>query len=149
MPAPRAIEDALRDTGLLAGRCLLVFIFLHEGWSLIGSYAGAAAYMQKSGVPSLLLPAVIALQLGGGLLIAAGVMTRFAALLFAAFCVLTAVLFHWQFADRNQVLHLQKDLAIAGGFLVLACCGPGNWSLSRYLGLYHARQAKDRIDPLP
>ena len=46
--------------------CLLVFIFLHEGWSIIGNYAGAAAYMQKSGVPSLLLPAVIALQLGGG-----------------------------------------------------------------------------------
>jgi len=97
----------------------------------------------------LLLPAVIALQLGGGLLVAAGVTTRSAALLFAAFCVLTALLFHWQFADRNQVLHFQKDLAIAGGFLVLACCGPGNWSLGRYLGLYHARQAKDRIDPLP
>jgi putative oxidoreductase len=84
-------------------------------------------------VPSLLLPLVIALQLGGGALIAAGIMTRFAALPFAAFCVLTAILFHWQFADRNQLLHFQKDLAIAGGFLVLACCGPGNWSIGRYL----------------
>ena len=130
---PRAAEDTLRDAGLLAGRCLLVFIFLHEGFSLIGSYAGAAAYMQKSGVPPLMLPAVIALQLGGGMLVAAGIMTRFAALAFAAFCVLTAILFHWQLADRNQVLHLQKDLAIAGGFLVLACCGPGSWSIGRYL----------------
>ena len=60
-------------------------------------------------------------------------MTRFAALAFAAFCVLTAILFHWQFADRNQLLHFQKDLAIAGGFLVFACCGPGNWSIGRYL----------------
>jgi putative oxidoreductase len=130
---PRVVEGGLRDAGLLAGRLLLVFIFLHEGLSLLGNYAGAAAYMQKSGVPALLLPAVIALQLGGGALIAAGVMTRVAALSFAAFCVLTAILFHWQLADRNQVLHLQKDLAIAGGFLVLACCGPGNWSLGRYL----------------
>ena len=130
---PRAAEDTLRDAGLLAGRCLLVFIFLHEGFSLIGSYAGAAAYMQKSGVPPLMLPAVIALQLGGGMLIAAGILTRFAALAFAAFCVLTAILFHWQLADRNQVLHLQKDLAIAGGFLVLACCGPGSWSIGRHL----------------
>lgn len=127
----RTVEDALRDAGLLAGRCLLVFIFLHEGVGLLGNYAGAAAYMQKSGVPALLLPAVIALQLGGGMLIAAGIMTRLSALSFAAFCVLTAILFHWQLADRNQVLHLQKDLAIAGGFLVLACCGPGNWSLGR------------------
>ena len=85
---------------------------------MLGYYAGAAAYMQKSGVPSWLLPVVIALQLGGGVLIAAGIMTRFAALAFAVFCVLTAILFHWQFADRNQLLHFQKDLAIAGGFLV-------------------------------
>jgi putative oxidoreductase len=131
---PRVVEGGLRDAGLLAGRLLLVFIFLHESLSLLGNYAGAAAYMQKSGVPALLLPAVIALQLGGGALIAAGVMTRVAALSFAAFCVLTAILFHWQLADRNQLLHLQKDLAIAGGFLVLACCGPGDWSLGRYLG---------------
>lgn len=130
---PRALESAMTDAGLLAGRLLLVFIFLHEGWSILGNYAGAAAYVQKSGVPSLLLPLVIALQLGGGALIAAGIMTRFAALPFAAFCVLTAILFHWQFADRNQLLHFQKDLAIAGGFLVLACCGPGNWSIGGYL----------------
>ncbi len=126
-------ERALTDAGLLAGRLLLVFIFLHEGFSLIGNYAGASAYMQKSGVPSLLLPAVIALQLGGGWLIATGAMTRLAALSFAGFCVLTAVLFHWQFADQNQLLHFQKDLAMSGGFIVLACCGPGNWSLDRYL----------------
>jgi putative oxidoreductase len=128
-----AVEGTLRDAGLLAGRCLLVLIFLHEGWSILGNYVGAAAYMQKSGVPSLLLPGVIALQLGGGLLVAAGIMMRPSALLFAAFCTLTAILFHRQFADHNQLLHFQKDLAIAGGFLALACSGPGSWSLGRYL----------------
>ena len=132
MSAPRAI-DAITDAGLLAGRCLLVFIFLHEGLGILGAYAPAAAYMQKSGVPALLLPAVIALQIGGGLLIVAGVTTRLSALAFAVFCVLTALLFHWQFADRNQLLHFQKDLAIAGGFLVLACSGPGRWSLGRFV----------------
>ena len=130
---PRASESTLTDAGLLAGRLLLVFIFMHESIGLVGNYAAATVYMQKSGVPSLLLPAVIVLQLGGGLLIATGTMTRLSALAFAAFCVLTAILFHWQFADRNQLLHFQKDLAIAGGFIVLACCGPGNWSLDRYL----------------
>lgn len=129
----RTAEDAIRDAGLLAGRLLLVFIFLHESIGLLGNYAGAAAYMQKAGVPSLLLPAVIALQLGGGLLVATGILARCAALAFAVFCVLTAIMFHWQFADRNQLLHFQKDLAIAGGFLVLACWGPGNWSLGRFL----------------
>jgi putative oxidoreductase len=132
MSGPRPI-DAMTDAGLLAGRCLLVFIFLHEGFGILGDYAPAAAYMQKSGVPALLLPTVIALQIGGGLLIVAGVMTRLSALAFAVFCVSTAVLFHWQFADRNQLLHFQKDLSIAGGFLVLACSGPGGWSLGRFV----------------
>jgi putative oxidoreductase len=49
---------------------------------------------------------------------------------FAIFGVLTAVLFHWQFGDRKQLLHFQKNLAIAGGFLILAVSGPdtGLWS---------------------
>jgi putative oxidoreductase len=122
-------------TGLLAGRFLLALIFVHEGWGLIGSHSGAAAYMRGFGVPAMLLPAVIALQLGGGLLIVTGAFTRLVASLFAIFCMLAAVLFHRQFADGNQLLHFQKDLAIAGGFLVLAVSGPGSWSVDRYLGL--------------
>ncbi len=113
---------------------------MHEGWSIIGAYSGAAAYMQKFGVPGMLLPAVIALELGGGLLIAAGVLTRVVAAAFAVFCLLTAFLFHWQFADRNQLLHFEKDLAIAGGFLVLAISGPGNWSVDRYFSRSEERQ---------
>ena len=125
----RSAEAALTEAGLLAGRLLLVLIFLHEGGSLIGNYAGAAAYMQKSGVPPLLLPAVIALQLGCGLAIAAGIMTRFAALVLAGFCVLTAIMFHWKFADQNQLLHFEKDLAIAGGMFVLMVRGAGDYSV--------------------
>jgi putative oxidoreductase len=137
MPANQATEGMLASAGVLAGRLLLALIFVHEGWSIIGAYSGAAAYMEKFGVPGLLLPAVIGLELGGGLLIAAGILTRAVAAAFAIFCVLTAVLFHWQFADGNQLLHFQKDLAIAGGFLVLAVKGPGNWSFDRYLTSRH------------
>ena len=118
----------LRALGQLLGRLLLVAIFLHEGVSLIGGYASAAAYMQGFGVPGRLLPAVIALQLIGGLMIAFGVFARLAALALAAFCLLTAILFHWNFAARGELLHFEKDLAIAGGFLLLAACGPGRWS---------------------
>jgi putative oxidoreductase len=124
MPTGLSTERALASVGLLMGRLLLAWIFVHEGWSVIGGYSGAAAYMQKFGVPGMLLPVVIALELGGGLLIAAGLLTRIVAAAFAVFCLLTAFLFHWQFADRNQLLHFEKDLAIAGGFLVLAISGP-------------------------
>jgi putative oxidoreductase len=136
MRAIPAREGMSTAAGLLAGRLLLALIFVHEGWTTIGNYSGAAAYMQKFGVPALLLPAVVALELGGGLLIVAGLFTRLVASLFAIFCVLTAVLFHWRFADANQLLHFQKDLAIAGGFLVLAVRDPGLWSVDQYLQLF-------------
>jgi putative oxidoreductase len=133
MRAIHAADSWLAAAGLLAGRLLLALIFVHEGWHIVGAFGGAAAYMQKFGVPGMLLPAVIVLELGGGLLIASGAFTRLVASGFAVFCVLTAVFFHSQFADGNQLLHFQKDLAIAGGFLVLAVSGPGKWSLDRYL----------------
>ena len=136
MPTSHSNEGRLGSAGLLAGRLLLALIFVHEGWSVIGNYSEAAAYMQKFGVPGILLPAVIALELGGGLLISAGFLTRVFAAALAAFCLLTAVFFHRQFADRNQLLHFEKDLAIAGGFLVLAISGAGKWSVERYIPPY-------------
>jgi len=134
MNSKPASASVLASAGLLVGRLLLSFIFVHEGISILPRYAAAVAYMDKFGVPGMLLPAVIALELGGGLMIAAGAGTRVAALAFALFCVLTALLFHWQLADGNQLLHLQKDLAIAGGFLILSASGAGKWSLDRWIG---------------
>ncbi len=139
MDALHPVEGRFAAAGLLLGRLLLASIFVHEGWNLVLGYSGAVAYMQKFGVPSLLLPAVIALELVGGLLIVIGAFTRLTATFFAIFCVLTAVLFHWQFGDRNQLLHFEKDLAIAGGFLILAVSGPGHWSVDRYFHLISHR----------
>src|SRR5258705_865971 len=109
----------------LAGRLLLAAIFLHEAWSKLAGYSAALTYMQSYGVPGQLLPLAIAVELGCGLLILCGYHTRAAALLLAAFCVATAVLFHSKFGDRNQLLHFEKDLAIAGGLLVLFANGGG------------------------
>jgi putative oxidoreductase len=115
--------------GLAVGRLLLASLFILEGWSKIRGYEAAAAYMDGYGVPSLLLPAVIALELGGGLMIAIGWQARIAAAALAAFCVATAVIFHNQLSNGNQLLHFEKDLAIAGGLIVLAVAGAGRWSL--------------------
>lgn len=119
----------LRDTGLLFGRLLLASLFLLEGWSKVKGYAGAAGYMDKFGIPGQLLPLVILAELGGGLCLALGWQTRWAALALAGFCVAAGVLFHINLADRNQLLHFEKDLAIAGGLLVLFATGSGKWSL--------------------
>src|SRR5215471_8096157 len=96
MPLPVTAAAAL------AGRLLLAAIFLHEAWSKLTGYSAALAYMQAFGVPGQLLPLAIAVEVGCGGLILCGYHTRAAALLLAGFCLVTAVLFHTKFGDRNR-----------------------------------------------
>ncbi|HKF09397.1 MAG TPA: DoxX family protein [Xanthobacteraceae bacterium] len=123
------MRSRVTEAAGLAGRLLLAALFLHEAWSKVNAYSAALAYMRAFGVPAELLPLAIAVELGCGLLILCGYHTRVAALLLAAFCITTAVLFHTRFGDRNQLLHFEKDLAIAGGLLVLFAHGGGAWAL--------------------
>jgi putative oxidoreductase len=111
--------------GLLA-RAMLAYIFIVEGVGKIRGYAGVAEYMQAHGVDGRLLPLVILTELGGGLLVLFGLKTRWAAIALCGFCLLTAMVFH---TAADQVIELQKNVAMAGGFLMLAICGPGPWSL--------------------
>ena len=117
-----------RNALLLAARLLLAFIFIHEGVFLLANFDSAASAMSKMGVPSPALVATIALQLFAGCDRAWDVHTvrrsRACALLLA-----TAFLFHQHFAVRDELLHFEKDLAIAGGLLVLAVQGGGDWSI--------------------
>jgi len=122
-------SPALNNIAALVGRLLLAAIFIQSGWGKIGGYEGAVAYMAKAGVPGTLLPVVIAVELLGGLLIAIGWQTRLVAVGMAIFTLLAAYFFHTNFGDRNQAIHFMKNLAIAGGFLVLAAGGPGGWSV--------------------
>src|SRR5262245_3964854 len=119
----------LEAAGAWFGRVLLAAIFLHEAWAKLTAYDAAVTYMQAFGLPGWLLPFAIAVELGGGVLVIAGFYTRAAALVLALFCIATAVLFHTKFEVRNELLHFEKDLAIAGGFLVLAARGGGAWAL--------------------
>jgi putative oxidoreductase len=107
----------------LAGRVLLAHIFVLSGWSKIAGYAGTQAYMASVGLPGTLLPLVIALELLGGLGLIVGFKTRWTALALAAFSVIAALVFHNNFADQMQLISFMKNLAIAGGLLVLAQTG--------------------------
>jgi putative oxidoreductase len=119
----------IQAAAALVGRVLLAALFLLEGWSKVRGYGPAVAYMERFSVPGLLLPAAIFVELAGGILLIVGWQARCAALALAIFCIVTALLFHTNLADRNQLLHFEKDLAIAGGLLVLAAFGPGRFSL--------------------
>ena len=113
----------------LAGRILLAVMFLLSGLGKLGAYSATAAYMSSAGVPGALLPLVIITEVGGALAILVGWKTRTVALLLAGFCLLTAITFHRNFADQNQMIHFLKNLSIAGGFLLLVANGPGPLSI--------------------
>ena len=117
----------------LLGRVGLSMIFIISGWGKIAGYEGTQGYMEAMGVPGALLPLVIALELGGGLAIAAGFFTRWIALALAAFSVVSAAIFHANFADPMQAISFWKNIAMAGGFLLLAANGPGALSIDALL----------------
>lgn len=114
---------------LLIGRILMALIFVVAGAGKIGSYAGTQEYMQAMGVPGAVLPLVILTELGGGLAICLGLKTRLVAILLAGFSLVSGVIFHHNFADQVQAIMFMKNLAMAGGFLVLAASGAGAISL--------------------
>jgi putative oxidoreductase len=116
--------------GLLA-RAMLAYIFVVEGIGKIRGYPGVADYMEAHGVDGRLLPLVILTELGGGLLVLFGLKTRWAAMALFGFCLLTAAFFH---TGADQAIQLQKNIAMAGGFLAMALLGPGAWSLDAWRG---------------
>jgi putative oxidoreductase len=117
-----------------AGRVLLSLIFITSGFSKIGGYAGTQAYMESAGVPGLLLPLVIAIEFLGGIALILGWRARLVALLLAGFTLLSALLFHWEPGNPQQVINFMKNLSIAGGFLMIVAHGGGAFSLDRRQG---------------
>lgn len=119
----------MNATFSLLGRLGLSLIFIISGWGKIADYAATQQYMEAMGVPGSLLPLVIALELGGGLAILAGGFTRAIALALAGFSLASAALFHGNLGDATQAIMFWKNVAMAGGFLMLAANGAGALSL--------------------
>lgn len=113
----------------LVARLFLGQIFLLSGIFKISGYEGTQGYMDAMGVPSMLLPLVIVLEVGGGLAIVAGWQTKLISTALAAFTVVAAVIFHNNFSDQIQMIMFMKNIAIAGGFILLAVHGAGSYSL--------------------
>jgi len=112
-------------------RILLSHIFIVAGFSKMAAeaYAGTQGYMAAMGVPGMVLPLVILLELGGGLAILIGWQTRYAAYALAGFTAIAALIFHSNLGDQMQMILFMKNLAIAGGLLLLAEHGAGAFSL--------------------
>ena len=115
----------------LAGRILLAHIFLLAGLNKITGYSGTQTYMEAMGVPGMLLPLVILLEVGGALALIIGWQTRWAAYALALFSIVSALIFHSNLSDQIQMILFMKNWAMAGGLLVLAANGAGAFSLDQ------------------
>jgi putative oxidoreductase len=113
----------------LSARILLAVMFFMAGIGKIGAYAGTQGYMESQGLPGMLLPAVIGLEIIGSIMLVIGWKIRYAAFALAGFTILSALMLHLNFADQIQSIMFMKNLAIAGGLLLLVNHGAGELSL--------------------
>ena len=121
----------LKSLGSLIGRILLVLIFLHSGIGKIENFDGVAQYMAKYGMPytSFFLFGAAVFELAGSVLVILGYYARFGALLLLLFLIPTTIIFHTNFDDPSQIIHLMKNVSMFGGLLVLLAMGAGRFSL--------------------
>lgn len=123
--------DQLAKISPLIGRIIIGGFFLIAGLGKIGDVAGTAGYMDSVGIPGFLAWPAIIFEIALGVAMIIGFKTRLAALAGAAFCVVTAVMFHNNFADQIQMIMFLKNLAIAGGFLMYFAHGAGAYAVDK------------------
>jgi putative oxidoreductase len=119
----------------LFGRILLAAIFILSGFNKIMNPAMTEQYMAAHGMPlpQLFLAGAIAVEVGVGLALLAGVWARAAAWALFLFMIPTTWIFHTNFADQNQMIHFMKNLAMMGGLLYVAAYGAGRLSVDAWL----------------
>ncbi len=118
------------------GRLLLVVVYLVSGVGKIMAPAATQSYIASSGLPAPFLAYLIAVvvEIGGSVLLILGFQTRVVASVMAIYTVATALSFHTDFADQNQMLNFLKNISMTGGLLQVVAFGAGAFSLDARAG---------------
>jgi len=111
------------------GRIFLSTLFLIEGTNKIFNYEETIQYMENFGVPEYLTIPAIILEILFPLLLIIGYQTKIAALVMMIFTIVVAIIFHTNFDDQMQFITFFKDIAIAGGFIIIFVNGAGKFSV--------------------
>jgi putative oxidoreductase len=118
------------------GRLFIGLPFMASGLSKVANYAGTIALIQSSKLPlppPLAYAGAITVEIGCGLLIILGFQTRIVAAIFCLFCLTTAVCFHTDFSNPDQIFHFIKNMVMTGGLLQVVTFGAGALSLDNWL----------------
>ena len=114
------------------GRALLSTLFLVEGIGKISMQEEVIMFMDDYGVPEILFVPAIIIEILFPLLLIIGYRTKWAASIMATFTFTVAIIFHTDFSEGLQMIFFLKDIAIAGGFMIIVAYGPGKISLDHY-----------------
>jgi putative oxidoreductase len=133
-----AIRNGREDAGLLIGRLLIAALFLPSGIGKAMHWQHTVELMHIVHAPLPVLAAAIAVlcEIGVMLLIVIGLKTRWACLVMMVYTAGASYLGHpfWHMTGsavmENQI-NFFKNIAIIGGFLILASAGPGRYSVDR------------------
>ena len=115
----------------LIGRLMIGLPFMMSGLGKLAAYQTTTEMIAAVGLPvaPLAFAVAVAIELGGGLLLVAGYRVRPVAAAMAVFCLATALSFHSNFADQNQMIQFLKNVMMAGGLLQIVSFGAGAFSL--------------------
>ena len=117
----------------LIARILLSVLFLVEGIGKIFIQEDVVIYMENYGVPEVLFIPAIIIEILFPLLLIVGYKTKLAASVMALFTFTVAIIFHTDFGEGIHMRMFLKDLAIAGGFLIIFIRGAGKYSIDQRL----------------
>ena len=117
----------------LVGRIFLAALFLIEGVAKLFAQEQVITYMEDYGVPGMLFIPAVVVEILFPLLLIVGYKTRLAALVMALFTLTVAIIFHTDFSDGMQLISFLKNLAIAGGFMIIIAYGSNKFSLDHLL----------------
>ena len=115
------------------GRILLSTLFLVEGVRKFFFQEETIMYMEDYGVPEILFFPSIILEILFPILLIIGYKTRFSASIMALFTLTVALIFHTNFDNQMELIIFLKDIAIAGGFLIIAANEPKICSIDYFL----------------
>ena len=115
------------------GRILLSSLFLIEGVKKFFFQEETMMYMEEYGVPEILFFPSIILEILFPILLIIGYKTRFSALIMALFTLSVAIIFHTNFDNQMEFIIFLKDIAIAGGFLIISTNEPKNLTIDYFL----------------
>jgi putative oxidoreductase len=115
----------------LLGRVLIGAPFILSGLGKLIAHDATVAYISSVGLafPQLAWLIAMTVEMGGGALLLVGYRARLVALIVALFALATAIFFHRNFADQNQMIHFLKNVMIVGGLLQIVYFGAGPMSI--------------------